>query len=246
MSAYIITHVPHSGALVPVSMRDRMAHGDLMRAFEENQRVCDWFSGQFITVADDTLVFPYARTFCDVERFEDDPLDEVGQGVFYTRTLDGLPLRQETDEVALTWAREAAYEVYREHHMKLAAMIGQAIAYVPVVVIDVHSYSDWQASFTPFPERPDICIGTAHNTSAWMIETAVSVFRRHGYSVSMNRPYEGAMVSKPYKDNADHCSIMFEVHKRLYLNEINNIEPRGFRRLQLALNEAAASLRVVP
>jgi N-formylglutamate amidohydrolase len=120
---------------------------------------------------------------------------------------------------------------------------------VPVVMIDMHSYGDFQADQTGRAERPDICVGGDNtHTPAWMIEHTRAVFERHGYTTAYNQPYEGSIIPRGLMGNLEYATIMFEVHKRLYLIDQSRgvVDERGFAKLKLALGEAAAILRDEP
>lgn len=237
MSTYVISHVPHAKTECPSHMAFTQAEQD--RARMEIRVVTDWFTDELLTEADEQIIFPFSRVYCDVERFVDDPLNDVGQGVFYEKTLDGRPLRHENLQ-----AKAAAIHLYRGHHDWLKQSISMTLPISPVLLIDMHSYSDFQAGFTGKHARPDICLGTdPDHTAGWMVDEARAVFERHGYTVDVNLPYSGTIVPTGMRGYSDLTAMMFEVNKRLYLNADLTKNPRGFARLQLALNEATAMIK---
>ncbi|RYD48532.1 MAG: hypothetical protein EOP83_26385 [Verrucomicrobiaceae bacterium] len=240
MSIYVITHVPHARTETPVEMKGLFTVDEMRRAAREIEVVTDWFTDEMIHTADEQIIFGFSRVFCDVERFIDDPLESVGQGLFYNKTLDGRTLREANAD-----AQKIAQSYYDRHHKWLNQSIQMTMPISPVLLIDVHSYSDFQADFTGRIARPDICLGTdSRRTSQWMIDEARDVFERHGYTVDVNTPYNGTMIPESCQKNPDFFAIMFEVNKRTYLNDdLRTREPRKFARLQLAMDEAAATLR---
>src|SRR5207247_4908351 len=71
------------------------------------------------------------------------------------------------------------------------------------------------------PDRPDICIGTdpLHTPDA-LRDIAVNAFTDAGWSVTVDRPFSGALVPQPYY-RADRrvTALMVEVNRRLYMDE---------------------------
>jgi len=82
----------------------------------------------------------------------------------------------------------------------------------------------------PFPsdidEDIDICIGTdAIHTPLKLIEITVNHFSEKGVSVKINEPYSGTMVPEHHKENVLVQSIMIEVNKKLYVNNMYKFKP---------------------
>ena len=73
-----------------------------------------------------TILFPVNRFVVDLERYEDDtrePMAAKGQGVIYTRTTDGRPLRNPP----ITAEREALLDRYSQpHHAALTRLVEEA------------------------------------------------------------------------------------------------------------------------
>ena len=238
MSKYVIVHVPHSSDVIPSD------EGYLVDTRRERNIVTDWYTDDLIT-ADQSVIFPFSRIYCDVERFEDDPLESAGQGVYYTKTLAGEALRERNDDTV-----RKVMSLYRGHHHSLATAIEQAISLLPVCLIDAHSYSDFQASFTGRPERPDICIGTDRDhTPAALVERLETLFTKAGYSVAVDRPYAGTMIPEAFRGNRDFSAVMLEINKRLYLTSGDVLaipQPsKGYTKLKEVLDEAVAIIEQI-
>ncbi len=79
----MIIHIPHAKTKIPKPAKY------LTDITKEIVRVTDWYVEDLFeyTPASSTIVFPYSRVYCDVERFEDDPLNNIGNGIFYTHNL---------------------------------------------------------------------------------------------------------------------------------------------------------------
>jgi N-formylglutamate amidohydrolase len=236
VSRYIIVHVPHSSDVIPSE------DGYLMDTRPERNIVTDWYTDDLI-VGDQSVIFPLSRVYCDVERFENDPLESAGQGVYYTRTLGGGALRERNDGTA-----GKVMALYRAHHHSLVTAIEQAILLSPVCLVDAHSYSDYQAGFTGFPDRPDICIGTDRDhTPAALVKSLVTLFTDAGYSVALDRPYAGTMIPHAFRGNPNFSALMLEINKRLYLTDGDALaipQPSpGYAKLKDILSEAMDVIR---
>ncbi len=148
----MIIHIPHTKTKIPKSAKF------LIDITNEIVRVTDWYLEELFeyTPAASTIVFPYSRIYCDVERFEDDPHSAIGQGLFYTHDLDGNKIRECDIE-----QYEEVLSHYRFHHLELASLCSQWLAYfAPVMIIDCHSYASEQAlAYGYNGPFPDICIG---------------------------------------------------------------------------------------
>ena len=88
----IIIHVPHSSLKIPEEYR-RTALISQEELDEENRFVCDTGVIELIPPAlkESTLIFPYSRLYCDVERFRDsrEPMNDLGMGYIYTHDTKG-------------------------------------------------------------------------------------------------------------------------------------------------------------
>jgi N-formylglutamate amidohydrolase len=232
----VLVHVPHASDVVPSD------EAYLIDTRVERNIVTDWYTDDLIT-ADQSIVFPFSRVYCDVERFEDDPLDAVGQGVYYTKTLAGGALRVKTDA-----SFRQVMALYHGHHRALVAAIQTALVHAPVCLVDAHSYSDYQARMTGHAERPDICLGTdPDHTPTTVVEQLEALFTEAGYSVALNRPYAGTMIPQTVRGHRDFSALMVEINKRVYLTDGDARavpEPsQGYASLKQVLGEAMEIIR---
>ena len=215
----MILHIPHSSIVIPKTdtyLRDTT---------DEINRVTDWYTDElFCHAGYHRLVFPYSRLYCDVERFIDDPLDEKGLGIYYTKCLDGNELRKEDAA-----DREEVMKRYHEHHLNLANYVNQYISYFDkITIVDAHSYSNEQASYMGKGKRPDFCIGTdSFHTPEDMVFGVCDRISNNGFTWEINDPFEGTMNPQFfYRKNACVQSIMIEVNKQLYLTEDYKKSPK--------------------
>lgn len=80
-------NVPHSSPVFPFGKECWDSGIDA-----EIERWTDWYTDWLFQSADPrviSVVYPFSRFFCDVERLENDPLEAVGQGIIY-KQFNGL------------------------------------------------------------------------------------------------------------------------------------------------------------
>ena len=197
----VILHVPHSSAEVPADVRPQLLldDDDLAR---ELRLMTDWHTDELFALPADTAVtvrFPVSRLVVDAERFEDpeaEGMEAVGMGAVYTRTSQGLRLRDEAEAAREREALLARY--YRPHHAALEAATAAALAaHGRCLIVDCHTFPsrplpyELKASTDRWKvvHRPAVCIGTdmtlppnapfAHpgmHTPPWLRERAAEAF----------------------------------------------------------------------
>jgi N-formylglutamate amidohydrolase len=169
---FVILHLPYSSADVPTDVRPQLvlADDDLER---ELRLMTDWHAAELFALPPDTAVtvrFPVSRLVVDPERVADpaaERLEALGMGAVYTRTSQGLPLRDEAEAAGVREALLARY--YRPHHAALAAAAEAALeAHGRCLILDCQSFPssplpyEFKASLDRWSvvHRPAVCIGT--------------------------------------------------------------------------------------
>jgi len=196
----IVLHIPHAsvGGLGVAKWDNKVA---LMK---EVRKWTDWFT-DVIFVPDDrpgvkSVVADYSRFVVDVERLLDDPMNEIGQGIIYTK-FNGLQ-RTISDEEQMGMM---AY--YYSYIKQLKSMLNEHS-----LLIDCHSFPSKLSDV-------DVCIGVNDDwsrPSKFLIELVMECFKQEGYRVELNTPYSH-VIAPPM--NFRYDSIMIELNKRIYLNE---------------------------
>ncbi len=245
----MILHIPHSSRNIPEALRGQFVLDD--NALEQEvARVTDAFTDELFACPDACrVVFEVSRLVVDVERFSrdrDEPMSRVGQGMIYTRTCLGAPLRRELSEEQRRFLKS---EYYVRHHERLRrAVQDELLAGGKALIVDCHSYPS-----LPLPcdvsqdeNRPDFCIGTdTFHTPPALLQVVDSAVRGRGFSVGVNSPYSGTLVpSAFYRKNPNVRSVMIEVNRKLYMDEETGTKSSGFEsvkdRIQDVLKELAA------
>ena len=193
----------------------------------------DAFTDDLFALREATVVrFPFSRLLVDVERFPDDseePMSKVGMGAIYTHTADGRKLKRELQPEEK--ANMMGY--YDTHHRALLAAVERELEITgKALIIDCHSFPSHplpcdQNQSTP---RPEFCIGTdSIHTPAALTQAIERNLKAMGYSVGLNQPYAGTMVPLAvYKKDRRVASIMIEVNRALYMNEITGAKNTAF------------------
>ncbi|MBP5450840.1 MAG: N-formylglutamate amidohydrolase [Treponema sp.] len=232
----IILHIPHSSLAIP---EEALHQYDACFLQEELLLMTDRYTDELFGLPYTSIVFPYSRLFCDVERFRDDAQEEMsrkGMGVVYTKTHDNIEYRKVTPEEK----KKVLSTYYDFHHQKLEKLVDEKLnEYGEVLIIDCHSFNPY-----PLPhendktQRPDICIGLDEfHTDKKLAFYLKDFFERKKYSVKINSPFQGSIVPlKYYRRNKNVSSVMIELNRKLYMNRLGK-KTEIFQKLKDDLEE---------
>ena len=205
----ILLHVPHSSTAFPEGLKYTWNDLD-----DEEQLLIDYYTDELFAPQQDSkqinsIVFPYCRLFCDVERLVKDPLEAKGLGISYRRSL-GAGFRS-------FGTLQKAYPYYADHHAAMSKKMVEMNR--GLLLIDCHSFSALPNLLNPTPPDIDICIGYNDDETrpyTKIIDCIVQYFKSLGYKVGVNEPFSN---SKTFPVPVEYHSVMIEVNKRLYMNE---------------------------
>ena len=244
----VILHIPHSSLNFPHRKGFLISADELLK---EAEHLGDLHTEELFYPNEQrkryrAVVAGFSRVFCDVERYEEDEaegMSRFGMGVLYTHNDNGEQIRA----MSTALREEILSEYYRPHHKELEQQVEECLqSSEEVLIVDCHSFPD-----VPFNNsilsisgemRPDICIGTdEHHTSKKLTECVVGFFKSKGYSVSINTPYAGSIVPlKYFRSSLKLSTIMIEVNRKLYMNEMTKEKLEGggeFQKMQEAIQE---------
>jgi N-formylglutamate deformylase len=211
-----IFHIPHSSEFIPDFQG---FNKELIE--NETKLLVDHATDKIFNIEGvDSVIFPYNRIFCDVERLPDEKeeLFKLGRGFYYTKTDDGKTLRELNEEHKNLIKKN----YYDTHHKILNDLIENKIKKFQIVyIIDCHSYSDipFISDLDKNSNRPDICLGTdVIHTPKWLIDKIKHTFEKEGLSVKINTPYSGTIVPLKFYGNNQIKSIMIEINRKLYID----------------------------
>jgi N-formylglutamate amidohydrolase len=161
-----------------------------------------------------------------VERLIDDPMEEYGYGIFYTKDFFGNEVTRDTHNMIF----------YEKHHEILNIKTNYYLGYFSkVIIVDCHSFGEFPSLYTGKKSYPDFCIGT--NKENDLSYKVVEYFTALNYTVSVNDPYKGAIIPSWFIGRPDTESIMIEVNKKLYLNDKYQ-KNQNFNHLKTIINGA--------
>ncbi|MBR4906950.1 MAG: N-formylglutamate amidohydrolase [Clostridia bacterium] len=221
----LLVHIPHASTTIPETERERFCIPDLDA---ELLNMTDLYTDELFEGTYDSIRFPVSRLVCDPERFRDDESEDmsrVGMGAVYARTSCGEVLRQ----VNARERERILRRYYDPHHRVFTERVSEKLRiYGRCLIIDAHSFPAIPLPYEPDQDRnrPDFCIGTdPFHTQPGLRNACESVLRGGGYSVSVNRPFSGAIVPMSfYRTDRRVQSVMIEVNRKLY------VEPDGRRK----------------
>jgi len=223
----LILHIPHSSKTFP---NGKNSFDEL---HEEEKLLIDYYTDELFIPDQEAknichMVFPYCRLYCDVERLINDPLEDVGLGISYSRWV---PRKDGYGETLRSFSgKSEAFAMYSDFHSeiskKIAGMTGR------ILLIDCHSFSALPNLLNSNPPDIDICIGYNDDETCpnkVVIGNIVQHFKAKGYKVGLNKPFSN---SKTFSVPVAYHSVMIEVNKRLYMDERTLDKTDGFERLK--------------
>lgn len=240
----IVAHVPHASTVIPPDIRAEILLDDALA--RELIRLTDWHTDELFAFMADLgaplFVNCLSRLVFDPERFVDDadePMAAVGQGVVYTRTTDGEPLRA-IDDAERTRRIEAYFDPY---HAAFTALVADTLdRFGRCLIVDCHSFATEPLPSEPdqAPHRPDICIGTdAFHTPPELAEALHGAMASEGLRVRLDSPFAGSLVPLSYNGRDDRVrSVMIEVRRGLYCDETTGARSASFGDIRASLARA--------
>lgn len=243
-----VIHIPHALTAVPENIRPTICLTD-DELEHELLIMTDWFTDDLFAVPNDTAMtvrFPVSRLVVDPERFVDDdsePMASKGMGVIYNKTSDGRDFRHGIS----TENRDLLLKTYYYPHQQA---VQDAVAYAlaahdKCLLIDAHSFPSKPLPHEPdqSPNRCNICIGTDEfHTPTWLVTFLLAAFEKRGFTVAINQPFSGTFVPTSYYHvNPSILSVMIEINRSLYMDELTGDRHSGFNQfrsnLQAVLTE---------
>ena len=240
----ILLHIPHASTVIPDRFADLFVL-DHMEMKEELLVMTDHHTDALFELDDaDRLVFPVSRLLVDPERFRDDaqePMSSRGMGVVYTKTHHGRDLKSDRMREMLV------EEYYDPHHSAMGAWASDRLRrHGRCLIIDCHSFPrrPLPCDLDQTASRPDICIGTSSlHTTDTVDRASRSAFEARGYTVEVNRPYEGTIVPPRCLGKDPFVqSIMIEVGRWPYMDEATGERLSTFETCQESVQAAMGAI----
>lgn len=222
----IVLNIPHASKLMTPLTCGWTDKNALQKHID---RWTDWKTDLLFTVKDERIIpviAKWSRFMVDCERLEDDPLEEIGQGIIYTKFEDC------TRRPLTKFLQDALMDEYHKHINALKQELTPNS-----LLIDCHSFPSDLSDV-------DVCIG--FNYDDWStpddktVYTIKSVFEDAGYRTEYNEPY-GNSISP--KTDFKYASVMINLNKRTYLDE-NTLQfiPEGRKKMKATISECYKQL----
>lgn len=201
---HILLNIPHSSTIIPVNTWE----GDISRCVQEwTDLHTDTLFAPSEPCAERVapVIFPVSRFFCDAERLTDDPMEDIGQGIYYT---DFEECHRENDDILCQYATQ----LHTWHRNLLGDYIKE-----DTLLIDCHSF--------PSKVAPGIHINIGFNNdwsrpSDELIQMVKEHFEASAYRVGINTPYSNSIT--PPSEHP-YSSFMIELNKSIYMNEASGM-----------------------
>ena len=223
----VLLHVPHSSTSFPVESKVSFNNLD-----DEERLLIDYYTDDLFIPDQtgekiDSVVFPYCRLFCDVERLVNDPLEKDGLGISYSRWVDEDRYSKTLRSFS---SMSSAFKLYLDFHTEASLKLIEARG--NILLIDCHSFSSVPNLLNSNPPDIDICIGYNDDETRpnkVVIGNIVQYFKSLGYKVGINTPFSN---SKTFSVPSKYHSVMIEINKRLYMDERTLMKNKEFEKLR--------------
>ena len=238
---WVIWHIPHASTAIPAEFRDQFLLNDA-ELQAEAKLVADTGADElYLEPENFAIVFPMSRLVVDPERLcgDAEPMEKHGLGRIYRKTHDGRPLRRDLTQDE----EQALLNIYNDHHAQLTDLVDRILwACGRCWILDGHTYP---AEPLPFEDsdlaRPPVCLGTdPKRTPDWLAPAFVDVFGEMGMLVELNTPYSGTLVPEKFKNDARVISVMIEIRKDCYSDQIRPAVVRAIDAAEMARRTRAA------
>lgn len=222
----IVLHLPHNATYIPEDFDWSL---DQHTLDQEIHRLVDHHTLELFQPLIDAGAIALHNNLCrlyfDPERFADrdkETMNQVGMGVFYTRTTDGERFREDdsTDDYDRKLQR-----FYHPYHQQFTQIVDELLSnFGRVLIIDGHSYPRDPLPSEQFPDasRPEIDIGTwtapEQHTSQRLIDHTRTCFGEMGYSVDLDSPFKGSIIPTKFIEDTRVQTMMLEVRRDTYLD----------------------------
>lgn len=219
----IVLNVPHASPVFPFG-KECWESGIEAEIVRWTDWYTDWLFQSGCPMVH-SVVYPFSRFFCDVERLENDPLEGIGQGIVYER-FNGF--RRMLSEADISWIMASYYE----HLNRLKSLIRDE----HTLLIDCHSFPEDLSNI-------DICIGFNDDwskPSESLICLVEAVFHEAGLTVGLNSPYSNSISPDT---GFTYQSVMIEVNKGVYMG--HGGDPDGLTTLKKIIQTLYARVLVL-
>lgn len=223
-----IFHIPHSSKYIPEEyLDDYLVTREYLNL--SNDIICDNDLDKMVKKFNpNSIIFPYSRLFCDVERFDsdDEVMNNIGMGVLYTHNHDLVKIRENPNPEI----KKYYYEHHKAFNKKVKKMLEEN---ENVVIIDLHSYSKYALPYelNKSLDRPEICIGLNKNYNKDLLNNIINLANNFNFKTSINKPFSGSIIPSEFVDDKRVSSLMLEIRKDLYSTKEGFLKVSNFLKI---------------
>lgn len=229
MKNRIILHIPHSSLKLTKEFKALKKEISDNEIKNFNNTITDLFTAKLFNCHKfKNIKAKYSRICVDMEKFANDTQEEMskyGMGVIYTKTN----LEENIINVNKEYKELILKKYYFPYHKKIDKIVNKYLnKNKNVILIDCHSFSNEIIMNGKTENLPDICIGYNENlsSSSKLLKVTYDFFNKRGYKTKINYPYKGSMIPNSLikKNNKNFDTIMIEVNKNLYLDNLKKTQ----------------------
>ena len=244
----VVLHIPHSSKNIPKKYKG-LFYGDEYLINQELIKMTDSYTEDLFDVGFEKIVFRKSRLICDVERFRDEkkePMSKKGMWICYTKDHNLLPLKKCTKK-----HKEEMLRLYDDHHKCFEQLVEEKLKkYNKCIIIDCHSFSSRRLTYETYKsiKRPDFCIGMNDDEGREIVDRIISRIKeekkevyidgewvKKDYTISVNDPFSSAIKPMKFINDKRVISIMMEVNRYLYMDEVTGTKNGNFDRIKQLL-----------
>jgi N-formylglutamate deformylase len=237
----VVLHIPHASKHIPDEYLKYFTLSKRDLQFEL-LKMTDHFTDEIFDITNKNIhqiKFPISRLLVDVERFEKDelePMFKVGMGCVYEKTHNGNSLKN-----VKHIKDELISKFYKIHHQHFSKIVDAKLKEKnKVLIIDCHSFPEFPLPYelNQAVDRPEICIGTdSFHTSIKLELLFKKLFKKFNFTFKINKPFKGSIVPiKFYNKDKRVQSIMIELRRDLYMNEMTGTKKNKFQLLKSTIS----------
>ncbi len=238
-----ILHIPHSSVAIPHEYLFDfiISEQDIQR---ELLKMTDLYTDELFC-GQTKIVFPISRLVCDVERFlnpEEEVMSRFGMWICYQNGSDLIPIKR----LCESSVQHVISAYYKPHHAQLTAMVEQQLCEKgKCLIVDCHSFPSKALPYEDAGKlRPDVCIGTdAFHSPNRVTQSLLMAVKAHGLHAACDTLFSGTMVpSRYYGRDPRVSSIMIEVNRSLYMDEVTGDKLPRFESVKAMLTDILSAL----
>lgn len=233
----LLVTLPHSGELIPPEAAWLKALPERLLMYDVDRYVDELYEPALCRLKIPTVVAPYHRYACDLNRFASD-VDEstvhgsankrgmFTRGLHWAITTAGEPLMPAP--ISLETHRAIVERCFTPFHQAVhetSAVMRRALGAGGVLYhLDLHSMPSLgtQEHRDPGSWRTDLVVSNqdGKSSSAAFFRLVCDVGLAQGFTVAENWPYKGGRITEAYGRPEDGWeTIQIELNRKLYMNE---------------------------